>query len=124
MVKQLIYLSILIFISNAYSLHLNTNTENKTISNSKFNPSMGCTISLKKKKHIDTGSAFSFISEVQNSLGKYKECKKNLKLLKTYQNYFLKLKFSFSQIRKTRKKLPLLWYNRYSRKSFHKFPPN
>ena len=74
MSKQLIFLLLLIFTSNAYSLQLNTQTENKTGSNSKFSPSMGCTISMKKKKS-DKVSQISFISEMQNSLGKFKHCK-------------------------------------------------
>lgn len=77
MVKQLIYLSLLLFFSNAYSLHLNTQTEIKNKSNASLhNPKMGCTISLKKHKHLDKVSAISFISEIQNSLGKgFKNCK-------------------------------------------------
>ena len=75
MVKQLIYLSLLIFISHAYSLHLSTDTENKTFSNSKFNPAKGCTITMKKKPQ-DKVSAISFLGEIQNSLGgKFKHCK-------------------------------------------------
>jgi cathepsin D len=36
---------------------------------------MGCTISLKKKKAEDRISAISFISEIQNSMGKFKQFK-------------------------------------------------
>lgn len=102
MVKQLIYLLFLIFFSNAISLNLNTQTENKTNSNSKFNPSMGCTIRLKKKKTKDRVAALSFIEEIQKSLGKYKHCK-------------ILFLISFRQIRKSSKRITLLWYNRNSR---------
>lgn len=95
MVKQLIFLSLLIFISNAYSVHLNaqTQTEIKTNSHTKYNPNMGCTISLKKKKHLDRAAAISFISEVQSSLGKFKHCKQNKiyiknTLINILKNYF------------------------------------
>jgi hypothetical protein len=76
MVKHLIYLSLLIFISNAYSLHLSSQAESTIVSSSRNDPKMGCTIALRKKKDQDKVSAISFISEVQNSLGKgtYKEC--------------------------------------------------
>ena len=71
MVKLFVYLSFLIFISNAYSMHLNT----KTNSNSKFNPKMGVRISMKKNTQ-DKVSAISFLGEIQNSLGgKFKKCK-------------------------------------------------
>jgi hypothetical protein len=77
MVKLMIYLTFLMFISNSYSIQLTSETQNSMVSNSRNDPSMGCTISLRKKKNIDQVSAISFISEVQNSLGKgtYKHCK-------------------------------------------------
>merc|ERR1711957_798572 len=77
MSKQLIYLSLLIFISHAYSVHSvhpheHTKTKKETNSNSKFNPANGVTISLKKKKSQDKVAAISFLGEIQNSLGKGK----------------------------------------------------
>ena len=80
MSKQLIYLSLLIFISHAYSVHSvhpHTKTKKETNSNSKFNPANGVTISLKKKKSQDKVAAISFLGEIQNSLGKgkFKQCK-------------------------------------------------
>lgn len=87
MVKQLVFLSILIFVSNAYTMNLHLKTEIKTNSNSKYNPKMGCTISLRKRKAQDKVSAISFISEMQNSLGKYKQCKR---IILNIFFYFLK----------------------------------
>lgn len=77
MVKAMIFMLFILFISNAYSIQLSVTTEtsNTIISNSRNDPSMGCTIRMKKNKN--SVSDISFISEVQSQLGKgtFKKCK-------------------------------------------------
>jgi hypothetical protein len=68
MVNQLIYLSLLLIISNAYSIQLNSKPQINSNSN------IGCTISLKKNKNYDRVAAISFISDIQSSIGKFKNC--------------------------------------------------
>jgi hypothetical protein len=56
-------------------MNLFTKATTKTNSNSKYNPKMGVTISMKKNTQ-DKVSAISFLGEIQNSLGgKFKQCK-------------------------------------------------
>ena len=74
-----IFITFLIIFSNAISVHQmsvsNMRAPTNTNSLSKTSPSSGFTISLKKKTDYDKVAAYSFIAEIQNSIGKFKTCK-------------------------------------------------
>jgi len=73
MAKHILFLILLIFISDAYTLNLKAKNKLKNTA-SLHDPSNGCTISLRKMKD-DKTQAISFISEMQNSLNHYSKCK-------------------------------------------------
>jgi hypothetical protein len=74
MVKQFIFFLVLIFISFSFCLRNKIKTPDQSGSNSNSTHQKGFTISLKKHKSFDKVAAISFISEIQNSMGKYKKC--------------------------------------------------
>ncbi len=82
MANQILFLLLIIFVSEAHSLNLKASLKN-TLENqlSLHDPKNGCTISLRKMKDNKL-QAISFISEMQNSLSHYSKCKIKLNRLK------------------------------------------
>lgn len=79
MAKQILFLLFILFVSEAHFLNLKASSKNKIQNKASLHdPRNGCTISLRKMKDNKL-QAFSFISEMQNSLSHYSKCN-NLKI--------------------------------------------
>lgn len=88
MAKQILFLLFILFISDVHSLNLKASLKNTMKTNiSLHDPKNGCTISLRKMKD-DKLKAISFISEMQNSLTHYSNCKKTYLKRQAYNYYF------------------------------------